>query len=795
MNLATTWKQAARRLLRDRSFTLVAVATLGAGIGLTTAIFSVVNGVLLTPLQFPDSQRILSLNTLWKDTGRQGARLSGGDLADLRNSTSSFAAISRAYGGQFGVQMKDHADFTGGFFVDPEFFQVFGTTPAFGRPPHQFEAAVSYSFAQRNFSDPRAALGQVLHVETRAYEIVAVMPPGFRYPRIADVWLGLPPKIENLNRTAYNYPTVAKLKPEVSLETATADLSALGARLAASFPENKNKSFVPVPLREQLAGPVRTMLLVLMGAVGLVLLIACANVANLLLARATGRVREMAVRAALGASRARIIRQLLTESVLLGLISGLVGWGLALAGTGAILSLVPDNLPRLSEVTVDRTALLFATLVSVLSSVLFSLAPAWHASRVDLNEALKQGGGRGIGGRNSNRLRGALVVAEIALAFVLALGAGLLIKSFNGLLSAELGYRTEGILVMYAHLPAGTEAEAKAATTQFERLIQDLATLPGVKSTSAAMGMPAGRYGSNGSYAVEGRHVFGQPGVKLPEAGFRLASPNYFATLGIPLLRGRDFSPRDQYDAEPVAIISQALANQTFPGQDPLGQRIKCGLDRDVWMRVVGVVGDIRADSPASKPGPELYMAFHQHPFFANELQVAIRTDGDPGLLTEPVRRAVQQAHPSIATQFTTMNAMVSESIAAPRFRTFLVGLFAGLALLLAMAGIHGVMAYAVAQRTPELGLRMALGAQANDVARLVLGRALALALAGLLIGAALSLASARAIGSLLVGVKTADAASYALAVLAVFASVLLATALPVYRATRIDPVVALRDE
>lgn len=792
--LSTDLKQAFRWLRKSPGFTLVAVATLGAGIGLNTAIFSVVHGVLLAPLSFPDEQRIVSISTRSLETGRETPRMTGGDLEDVRKQAGSFEALSRYYGGEMGVQVGGRAEFTGVSFVEEGFYRVFGTAPVVGHAPSEGQVAVSESFALRNFGRAGDALGRTVSVEGKSYEIAAVMPFTYQFPRKSNLWLTMPSRPENLNRTAYNYRVAAKLKPDVSVDQARADLGAIGSRLASAYPENRKKTFTTAPMRDQLVGPVRTMLLVLMGAVALVLLIACANVANLLLARATTRVREMAVRAALGAGRGRIIRQLLTESLVLGLLGGLAGCALAYLGTDAMLRLAPENLPRLNEVRVDTTTLVFATLISMFSAVLFSLAPAWQASRVDLNEALKQSGGRGVGNRGSHRLRGALASAEIALAFVLALGAGLLMKSFLGLTTADLGFRPDGVLVIYAHVPANEESEYKRATGTFEKILRDVSVLPGVKSASAAMGMPAGQYGSNGSYAVEGKHVFA-PGAKLPEAGFRLASPGYFATLGIPLLRGRDFSERDQYSAPVVAIISQALARETFPNEDPLGKRIKCGLDRDEWMTVIGVVGDIRSESPAAKLAPEIYMAFQQHPYFANELQVAIRTSIAPASLTEAVRSTVARTNPGIAMKFTTLQEMVSESISAPRFRTFLVGIFAALALLLAMAGIHGVMSYAVAQRTPELGLRMALGAPVSSVAGLVLGKALLLAGAGIAVGLALSLASGKVMQSLLVGVKPADAFTYAAAVVGVILAVLTATAVPVWRATRIDPVVALRDE
>lgn len=792
--LSTDLKQALRWLRKSPGFSLVAIATLGAGIGLNTAIFSVVNGVLLAPLSFPDEQRIVSINTRSLETGRDHPRMTGGDLEDVRKQARSFESLSRYYGGEMGVQVNGRAEFTGVAFVEDGFYRVFSNPPLAGHPPAEGQVAVSESFALRNYGRPADALGRAVSVEGKSYEIAAVMPLSYQFPRASNLWLTVPARPENLNRTAYNYRVAAKLKPSVSLQQAQADLAAIGARLATAYPENRRKSFNAAPLRDQLVGPVRTMLLVLMGAVALVLLIACANVANLLLARATTRVREMAVRTALGAGRARLIRQLVTESLVLGLLGGLAGCALAYLGTSAMLSLAPESLPRLNEIHVDTTTLLFATLLSVFSAVLFSLAPAWQASRVDVNEALKQSGGRSAGSRGAHRLRGALASAEIALAFVLALGAGLLLKSFLGLTSADLGFRSDGVLVMYAHVPANEEAEYKRATGTFEKILRDISTLPGVTSASAAMGMPSGQYGSNGSYAVQGRHSF-RPGAKLPQAGFRLASPGYFSTLGIPLLRGRDFSERDQYDAPVVAIISRALARETFPDEDPIGRRIKCGLDRDEWMTVIGVVGDVRSDSPATKPGPELYMAFQQHPYFANELQVAVRTAIPPATVTESVRATVARTNPGIAMKFTTLREMVSESIAAPRFRTFLVGVFAALALLLAMAGIHGVMAYAVAQRTPELGLRMALGAQPSSVAGLVLRKVLLLAAVGLVTGIALSLASSQVLRSMLVGVQPADVSTYLLAVSGVITAVLTAVAVPVWRATRIDPMLALRDE
>ncbi len=795
--LWTSLTQAARRLRKDVWFTLVAAGTLGAGIGLNTAIFSVVDGVLLKPLRVPGEERILSVGTDFKDKGRITPRLTGGDYEDLREQSASYEAIARVYGGEMGVQLASSAEFTGVYLVETPFFRVFAVTPASGRMLTEGDeergAVVSAAFAQRNFGSARNALKQVLRFDGRAYEIAGVAPEGFHYPKKADVWLALTAQPQNVNRTSYNYPVVAKLRRGVALEAARIEAQAIGTRLESEYRDsNRNKSFALTPLRAQMVGPVRTMLLVLMSAVALVLLVACTNVANLLLARSTVRAREMALRAALGASRARLIGQMLAESVWLGLLSGALGWALAYAGTGALLRLAPANLPRLDEVQVDAGAFLFASVVAMICAVVFSLAPAWHASRVDLHDVLKQGGARGIGGRGAHRLRGVLAGAEIALAFVLALGAGLLLKTFHVLNTAELGFRTNGVLVMYAHVPATTEVELRRASSTFERILRDIRALPGVKSAAAAMGMPAGQYGSDGSYAVEGKHTFA-PGEKMPHAGFRLAGPGYFETIGIPLMRGRDFSEADQYEAPLVAVISTTLARQSFPGEDPIGKRIKCGLDRLEWMTIVGVVGDVRSDSPASAPGPEIYMSYPQHPAYANELQVAVRTDG--GVTEETLRRVVRSTDPSVATKFTTMEAMVSESIAAPRFRTLLIGAFAGLALLLAMAGIYGVMAYAVAQRVPELGVRIALGARRGDVARIVLGRAGVMTGVGLAVGVALAVGFSRVLETMLYGVKPLDAWSFAGAGAAVVLAALAASVVPVWRAVRVDPMAALREE
>ena len=790
---------ALRALRKNPGFAAVAILTLALGIGANTAIFSIVRGVLLSPLPYPDPGRIVALATFFPQTGRITPRLTGGDLVDIRAGGQVFDALTSYNGGEMGVQLSGRADFIGAYMVTADFFRVFAVHPFYGRlfenSDRDRAAVVSLRFAQRNFGNGAAALGHSLRIENRSYEIVGILPAGFQVPRNAEVWASAPITPENLNRTAYNYPTVARLKPGVTLDSAKAHLETIAARLAAATPDtNRDKSFVAIPLRDQLVGPVRTTLYLLMGAVALVLLIACTNVADLMLARATSRSRELAVRAALGAGRWHIIRPLLVESAVLALAGGASGLLLANIGTDLLFHLSSERipLPRVSDIHIDRMVLLFAIAISLASSVIFGLVPAWQAARVDLQEALKQGGARGLLGGRSSRLRNGLVIAQIALSFVLAVGAGLLMRSFLALNNVQLGFRSDGILVMYAHAPAGTLDEHLGIARLFERLFADLAALPGVKSVAAAMGVPSGQYGSNGSYAVEGKHIFA-PGQRLPHAIFSLASPGYFETMGIPLLRGRGFSTRDDYQSGFVAMISDALARETFPNENPLGKRIQCGLDSPNWMTIVGIVGDVRQDSPASPPAPTLYMPLKQHPFYGNELQVVLRTGVDQASLAGVVRQKVRAVDPEIAMKFTTLDTMVADSIARPRFRMFLIGAFAAIALILVMAGVYGVMSYVTAQRTSEFGLRMAMGATPRDLVGLVLKRALQLAAIGMTFGLLLSLVAGRAMNSLLFGLKPLDFATYLAVFCAVLPVVLLAALVPACRAARVDPLSSLR--
>jgi predicted permease len=483
------------------------------------------------------------------------------------------------------------------------------------------------------------------------------------------------------------------------------------------------------------------------------------------------------------------------ESALLGLAAGVIGLVLALAGVNALLRLAPQNLPRIEEIRVDRVVLLFNLAVSLGTAVLFGLWPALRAARVDLHEALKQGGTRSVlGGGRGEWLRGALAAGEVALALVLMLGAGLLFRSFLVLNAVDLGYRTEGRLVLTVSIPAATEGQQLQAGATFERIFNALRELPGVSAAAGVFGLPSGPDGSNGLYAVEGMHEFSSGQYeRLPQAGFRLTSPGYFAAMGVPLLAGRDFHERDLYEAEPVAIVSATLVRQVFQGQSPLGRRVKCGLDgRDVWMRVVGVVGDMRNDSPATPPGPELYMPYRQHPFHAKNLHIVVRAQGE---VSSAARSAIARINPGIPVRISTLEQFHSDAVSLPRFRTLLLIVFAGLAAALATAGVYGVMTYAVAQRQAEMAVRLALGATGSDVVSILAGTGAKLAAIGLVCGLALALLAGRLMESMLYGIRLQDPLAIGGAVLLLSGAALAAVLIPALRASRVDPALVLREE
>ena len=795
---------AARMLRKNPGFTTVAVLVIALGIGANTAMFSVVNAVLLKPLAFSDPDRIVTLSSLWKRSGGHG-QVSAPDYRDWRDQSTAFASMAY-YGytseGQTSVVVGLSAEYANVAMISSDFFQVFHVEPSVGREFSREEqtnggaaaAIVSNAYSVAHFGDGARALGQTLRMFGKTLNIVGVMPAGFRFPDKTDIWFPTNTIFADTeSRSAHNYHVVARLTPEASLEEAQAQMTAIGTRLEQKYPDsNSGKNVAVTRMRDEMVGNFRLTLWIMLAAVGVVLLIACANLANMLLAKSVARTREIAIRAAVGASRGRILRQLITESLLLALLAATFGLLLALWGSRAVVALAPGDVPRLSETHIDFGVLTFALGISVFASVLFGLAPALQTLRVDLNNSLKQSAARCAGGGMADRMRAALVVAEIALSMMLLTGAGLLLKSFVALQNVALGFRTDRILLMEADVPASDLESARRGTRFYKDLLDQVTSLPGVLNAGATRTTP-GHVSSDGGYWID--RLPKELNVTAPQAVFSVAAPGTFATLGIPLISGRDFNESDTYDVPFSAVVNQKLARDAFPGQDPIGHVIYCGFDSLNPMKIVGIVGDVHQSGPGHPPSAEIYMAYQQHPQAAAGMSVLVRTAMEPSALIETLRSKVRSLSTDVPVKFTTMEASLSEDVAAPRFRTLLLGIFAALAVCLAMAGVYGVMSYVVGQRANEIGVRMALGASPRDVLRLVLRQALSLTFAGIVIGLVSAAAMTRLLASMLFGVKPTDPPTY-IAVVALLGVVALAASyIPARRAMRVDPIVALRYE
>ncbi len=799
-------KYAFRTLAKKPSFTSIAVFTLALGIGANVAIFSVVNTVLLRPLPYSNPDRIMTLGTFWKAENSVGW-VSQPDFQDWHDQSSAFAAMSYYTSEETSTTAGANADYAFGAAVSPEFFSVFSAQPQAGRLFSAEEqktggplvTLISDAFWQRNYGGNPRTIGQILRTENMAFTIVGVMPRGFRFPGANDFWIPMsvfqkPGGIED--RGAHNYQAVGRLKAGISVQAAQAQMQTVAARLEQQYPgSNKNKSVAVVPMQELMVSGVRTTLYLLLGAVALVLLIACGNVANLLLARATERVREIAIRAAMGATQARIIRQLMMESFALAVLAGTLGVLLAVWGTNALIVLVPDSVPRLDEMHADGWVLGFTLLISLASCVFFGLAPAVYASRTNLNESLKQGNARTGVNEISSQIRGGLVVMQIAISVVLIVASGLLIRSLIAIAGVDLGFEPTHVLVMQTSVPASDLDSSKRAANFYTQLLQRVRSFPGVTSIAAAQGTPAGGFMSNGGYWLEGGPGPDQTGVSAPQAGFPVITPGYFHTLQIPINKGREFDDRDRYDSPYVAIISESLVHQSFPDTDPIGKRIRCGLDSTKWMTIVGVVGDVRMKNPTTPPGPQLYMPYLQHPSHATAMRVLIKTSLAPHSLDSALQKQVSDLNADVPTRFTTLEAMLTDSISASRFRAALIGLFGALALCLAVAGVYGVMAYTVSQRAREIGVRIALGGQPADILRLVLRQGLHLALIGVIIGIAGAYSMTHLLSGFLYGTEANDPVTFIAVCVLLLLAALVACLVPARRALRVDPMVALRYE
>jgi putative ABC transport system permease protein len=798
-HLTRDFRCAIRSLAKGWGFTLGAGAVLALGIAANTAIFSVVNGVLLQPLSYPDADRIVSVETFWKNRGRPSRRVSGPDFRDWQRQSTMFDVMAyHATYGETPIVLDGDAEYANVQHVGPGFFRVFGRAASAGRLITEKEArapvaVVGYHWAQAHFGSSAAAIGRQLVVQGSAVEILGVAAPGFRYDG-TDIWTTDQIEPGTTSRTAGNYVVVGKLKRGVDLARAREEMRIIGDRIANQHPENRLKTVALIPLQERLTGDVETTLWVLMGAVLLVMLIACANIAHLLLARAATRGREIALRVALGAGRGRVIGQLLTESFVLAALSTLVGLGLAHLLVRALVMLSPADLPRLDEVRVDQTVMLFAVGISVVSVLLFGLVPALHASRLDLSDTLKQGGSKGPVSAGVGGARAALVVAEVALSVVLLVGAALLLRSFQVLHQVDLGFATERVLLAHTSYAQDDEEDARLASAFYRDLLGRLRGVPGVRDAAGASHAPLSGASTDAGYHIEGRPE-GPPG-EYDSAEMQVITPGYFRVLGIPLRLGRDFDERDTLERPPVAIINEALAREAFPGQSPLGQRISTGFRETTmqWMEIVGVAADTRRLDPSRPPQPELFVAAAQHPQIPG-LSLLVRTSQDQDSLAATLRRLVHETDPTVPVRFETMDQVFAQSLAYPRFRTQLVGAFAGMAVLVALVGLFGLLTYLVGQRTKELAVRLTVGARPTDIVRLIVGQGTRLTVVGLAVGLAGALAAARLLTSLLYEVSPWDWPTYLAVVVLLGTTATVATLVPAIKAATIDPLIALRHE
>ncbi|MFP5264398.1 MAG: ABC transporter permease [Blastocatellia bacterium] len=791
-----------RIMLKSRAFTVIAVLALALGIGANSAIFSVVNSVLLRPLPFDEPDRLLMLWETSVKRGQTGAPASVPNFIDWQNQNTVFEHVAAFDGSSFILTGGAEPERIPGTRVSASLFPLLRVNPLLGRAftPDDDKAGakpvaiVSYNFWKQRLGGDTDLEGKTLVLEGKIHSVVGVMPRGFQFYNLeSELWTPFAFSSDDLSsRGAHYISVIARLNPGVTKEQAQAEMNTIADRLAEQYPDtNSGRGINLVGLHDQLVGDVRPALLVLLGAVGFVLLIACANVANLLLARAASRHKEVAIRMALGANRGRLVRQLLTESVLLALVGGAVGLLLALWGVDLLTALAPESLRSVKGVGMDGRVLGFTFVVSLLTGIMFGLAPALQASKPDLNESLKEGG-RSSSDSRRNRFRTALVVSEVALSLVLLIGAGLMVMSFSRLLQVNPGFNADNVLTAGLSLPDTKYKEPAQWAAFYSQVLEKVNVLPGVQSAGVITNLPFG----DGNMSLTFRRTDGPPLLpsEQPATIFHANSPGYFQTMGIPLLKGRDFTEQDVEKAPPVLIINETMARQHFADQDPIGKTMIVGYGEPVPREIVGVVGDVKHVGLAKDLRVETYSPHAQTPLpFAT---LVVRSTADTASLLAAIRRAVQEVDKDQpVANVRTMRERISNSIAQPRFYTLLLSTFAVVALVLAAVGIYGVLSYSVTQRTREIGIRMALGADRRDIVKLVVGQGMAPAVVGVGIGLAAAFALTRFMASLLFAVDATDPLAFAAISLLLTAVALVACYIPARRATKVDPTVALRYE
>jgi len=804
-------RYAIRGLLKQPGFTAIAVITLALGIGANTAMFSVINAVLLRPLPYHEPDRLV---TIWEESPQRGMYeipVSFANLRDWIDQNHVFEQISAYTFTNLNLTGAGEPARLDTLRTSANLFSLIGAKPMLGRlflPEEDKEGAshvviLGHGLWQSRFgSDPRI-VGQTLTLNNQSYTVVGVMSSGFNFPvgfgylgkvinDPIDLYVPLAASGKESARGNYSFFSIGRLKPGVTIEQARAEMTTIESRLEQQYPEGNSGIGVKlVSTQEQTVKEIRPALLVLLGAVAFLLLIACANIANLLLARATARQKEMAIRAALGASRGRVLRLLLTESLTLSLVGGCLGFLLAVWGTRALIGLAPDNIPRMNEIGVDARVYGFTLAVSIITGLLFGLIPALHAARPDLNDALKDASKGALANSAGKRTRGVLVALEVALSLVLLIGAGLMIKSFLRLQQMNLGFNPDHVLAVNLSLSSSRYPEERQQSAFFMDVLERLRTLPGVTAAGATTGLPLTLSLSGSDFRIEG-----QP---EPEAGkemiinTRSVSPGYFVTLGISLVKGRDFDDRDKREALGAAIINQNLARIYFSNEDPIGKRITFD-DGQSWLSIVGIVGDVKQLGLDSTAQPEVYFPYLQ--VTSPSMSIVVRTSAEPSSLAAAVKSQIQMVDKDLPiTAAKTMEQLLAESVSGRRFNMLLLTVFAVVALVLAVVGIYGVMSYTVTRRTHEIGIRVAIGAQPRDVFRMVIGQGMKLALIGVVLGLLGAFGLTRLMESMLFGVAPTDPTTFVSisALLSVVA--LVACYLPGRRATRVDPLVALRCE